>query len=101
VFSTRQCRALVGKALTAAVRDADRRLAALGRAGKLRLGATVRVADVPAVATDPCNIEEAVSPTSLILNAYGQGGGPQLQPFDAPARATVQVSVGMSRAIAG
>jgi uncharacterized protein YggE len=100
LFSSSACEALFGKALTAAVRDADRRVTALAGATKVKVGPIVRVTDVPAVTTDPCNIDEAFSPTSLLLGAYGQSG-PQLQPFDAPLRATVRTSAEVSRAIAG
>jgi uncharacterized protein YggE len=100
LFSSSACEALLGKALTAAVRDADRRVTALAAAAKVKVGPIVRVTDVPAVSTDPCNIEEAFSTTSLLLGAYGQSG-PQLQPFDAAPRATVRISAEVSRAIAG
>ena len=98
-FSSSNCRALVGTALKAAVQDAERRVAALGRATNVNLGPNVGVTDTPAVATDPCNIDDAFSPSSLLLGAYGQGGS-QLQSFDAAPRAKVSVSVGVSRAIA-
>ena len=110
-FTASNCDALVARARDKAAADADKRLAELARAAKLRVGDIVGL-DEPSIALTISSQLDSCHPDFSSLDSaggllggatisLGNPGGLSLQPLDADAKVMQRVSVSETRAIIG
>jgi hypothetical protein len=108
-FTASNCEELVTRAREKATADADRRIARLARAAKLRIGKIVGLDEPssgltfgPQLESCPPDFEALEGPGalfSLVSGSYGGPGGLVLQPLDAEAKVMESVSVSETRSI--
>jgi uncharacterized protein YggE len=110
-FTASNCDALVTSAREKAAADADKRLAELARAAKLRLGDIVGL-DEPSIGLnvsprlDSCHpdfssLDSAGGVLGRVTIGFNGPGALSLQPLDAEAKVTERVAISETRAITG
>jgi hypothetical protein len=109
-FTASNCDALVARAREKAAADADKRIARLARAAKLRVGEIVYLDEPSGVQLGPqldscppdfSSLDSSGALLSVVSGGYGGVGGLSLQPLDAEAKVTERVAVSETRAITG
>jgi uncharacterized protein YggE len=109
-FTASNCDALVARAREQAAADADKRIARLARAAKLRVGEIVALDESSGVQLGPqlescppdfSSLDSSGALLSVVSGGYGEVGGLSLEPLDAEAKVTERVSISETRAITG